>query len=205
MVAVKTWTDEREQAARKLFDAGASASEISAELSNQFNTAISRNAVIGMWCRRGWTGSRVKKPAKARQSAAPKRANDLAKRERAAIIVPPTAATEKVRIQRLVSAAHGSMRVIESSQQTVALLREVHVEPLNLDLIELQHGQCRYPFGDGPFRFCGHPVEPGRPYCTPHHALCTTVYARSTPDEMRSAAMTRRWAHKKAMQLEAAE
>lgn len=33
----------------------------------------------------------------------------------------------------------------------------VDAEPLHLPLIELEHHQCRWPFGDGPFTFCGHP------------------------------------------------
>lgn len=190
------WTTEREQAARTLFNLNASASEAAADLSIQFGLSVTRNAVIGLWYRRKW--SAPNRQPRFRPSAVPRRASALAKRERVVIIVPPTHTTEKVRIQRLIAASHNTMRVIETTQQTVAPLREVAVEPQNLDLLDLQHGQCRYPFGNGPFRFCGHPVEPGRPYCVPHQALCTTVRASATPDEMRSAAMKRRWAHQKA-------
>lgn len=38
---------------------------------------------------------------------------------------------------------------------------------LGLDLININHGQCRFAIGDGPFLFCGLPVEIGSsvPYC----------------------------------------
>lgn len=39
-------------------------------------------------------------------------------------------------------------------------------------LIELGHNDCRFPFGDGPFSFCGCPQEPGLPYCEAHARLC---------------------------------
>lgn len=44
--------------------------------------------------------------------------------------------------------------------------------PLHLTLFDLEEGQCRFPFGDGPFTFCGHLVrEDGKPYCAEHYAL----------------------------------
>jgi hypothetical protein len=47
------------------------------------------------------------------------------------------------------------------------------IEPPSRDLrlIELAADQCKWPYGDGPFVFCGHPVPEGvRNYC-PHHFL----------------------------------
>ncbi len=45
------------------------------------------------------------------------------------------------------------------------------VVPLNLTLDELELGECRYPYGEGPFLFCGNPIEHGS-YCAAHHKLC---------------------------------
>ena len=42
--------------------------------------------------------------------------------------------------------------------------------PLHLSLLDLERGQCRWPFGDGPITFCGHVVRSKSSYC-PHHAL----------------------------------
>jgi GcrA cell cycle regulator len=42
----------------------------------------------------------------------------------------------------------------------------------SFDLLDLKLGQCRYPHGDRPFRFCGAPVVDGYPYCREHAELC---------------------------------
>ena len=54
-------------------------------------------------------------------------------------------------------------------------LRCVEIEPRHLSLIELEHGDCRYPYGGDEegeaITFCGHPKRPGSSYCTPHFHL----------------------------------
>jgi GcrA cell cycle regulator len=47
----------------------------------------------------------------------------------------------------------------------------VEIVPLNLSLLDLEPGNCRWPFGNGPFLFCGHPSMEGSKYCTPHFYL----------------------------------
>lgn len=54
------------------------------------------------------------------------------------------------------------------------------VVPLNIPLDELPNNGCHYPYGDGPFLFCGHPVRDGSSYCPAHHRLC---YHRADPDK----------------------
>ena len=49
-------------------------------------------------------------------------------------------------------------------------------EALHLSLIDLEPGQCRFPFGDGPFTFCGHPIVAGS-YCGLHDYICHEVRA----------------------------
>jgi GcrA cell cycle regulator len=51
------------------------------------------------------------------------------------------------------------------------------VAPLHVSLLDLLPDDCRYPFGDGPFTFCGHPKLFEGSYCTAHADLC----ARETP------------------------
>ena len=46
------------------------------------------------------------------------------------------------------------------------------VASLNIDLEDLKNRRCRYPYGDGPFTFCGHPVKEKSPYCEEHHKIC---------------------------------
>ena len=54
-------------------------------------------------------------------------------------------------------------------------LRCVEVGPRHLSLIDLERGDCRYPYGGDEegeaITFCGHPRRPGSSYCTPHFHL----------------------------------
>ncbi len=54
-------------------------------------------------------------------------------------------------------------------------LRCVDVDPRHLALVELERGDCRYPYGgelDGDaITFCGHRRRSGSSYCTPHFHL----------------------------------
>jgi GcrA cell cycle regulator len=56
-----------------------------------------------------------------------------------------------------------------------AKLRCVAIEPRHLSLIELERGNCRYPYGGDEegeaITFCGHPRRAGSSYCTPHFHL----------------------------------
>lgn len=49
---------------------------------------------------------------------------------------------------------------------------EPTVVPLNMELDDLKNSQCRYPYGEGLYTFCGHPVRENSPYCTDHHSIC---------------------------------
>ena len=42
---------------------------------------------------------------------------------------------------------------------------------LQLQLLDLVSGQCRYPQGDRDFLFCGHPQREHSSYCAYHHRL----------------------------------
>lgn len=52
------------------------------------------------------------------------------------------------------------------------VLRCVEVSPRHLRLIDLGPDDCRWPYGDGPFTFCGNPFSfKDASYCGPHFAL----------------------------------
>lgn len=57
--------------------------------------------------------------------------------------------------------------------QEPATLRCVEIDPRHLSLIELESNDCRWPYGDGPFTFCGHPKFQDGPYCGAHYHLGT--------------------------------
>ena len=54
-------------------------------------------------------------------------------------------------------------------------LRCVGVRPRLIALVELEPGDCRYPYGGDKegeeIGFCGHPRQPGSSYCAPHVGL----------------------------------
>jgi GcrA cell cycle regulator len=52
-----------------------------------------------------------------------------------------------------------------------AKVRCIEVSPRNLSLLDLEENDCRYPFGSGPFTFCGHPKIDGSSYCSNHFSL----------------------------------
>ncbi len=49
--------------------------------------------------------------------------------------------------------------------------RTADVVPRSVSLIDLRKNDCRYPYGDGPFSFCGHSKTPGSNYCFEHDCL----------------------------------
>ena len=51
-------------------------------------------------------------------------------------------------------------------------LRCVEIEPRHLSLLDLEPGDCRYPYGDEAITFCGHPKMEKTSYCVPHFHLC---------------------------------
>jgi GcrA cell cycle regulator len=54
-------------------------------------------------------------------------------------------------------------------------LRCVEIDPRHLCLLDLERGDCRYPYGGDEegeaITFCGHPKRPGSSYCAPHFHL----------------------------------
>ena len=52
-------------------------------------------------------------------------------------------------------------------------------EPLKIDLIERRNHQCRWPYGDGPYYYCGHKRAAGSPYCPFHKKAMVTPSGRN--------------------------
>lgn len=55
-------------------------------------------------------------------------------------------------------------------------------EPLHLDLLDLQDGQCRWPYGEGPFTFCGCRALAGSSYCAAHALAAIRPRDGAAPD-----------------------
>ena len=59
----------------------------------------------------------------------------------------------------------------EISEETLKNVKSIEKKSKKLSLMELTERTCKWPIGDpatDKFWFCGHPAEPGKPYCETH-------------------------------------
>ena len=141
------WTEERTATAVKLWKGGHSASQIATRLGG----GISRNAVVGKMHRLGLSGGNKLSP------------------------LPGQARVQPAKAPRTQRATKPSRPPDPNAKPPTPVPEppEPSKPSLDLDLADLEPGQCKFPFGDLPYRFCGHPVtERGEPYCAEHHRLC---------------------------------
>jgi len=150
-MTVITWTDDRVEQLKKLWEGGLSASQIAAELGN-----VTRNAVIGKVHRLGLSG-RAKSPS----SAAPRPRK-------------PRPATQMVRMPRPVARGNTALAhnyEVELEPDPIAIDNVIPISQ-RLSLVELSDATCHWPVGDPAsqdFYFCGGKAVTGQPYCA-HHA-----------------------------------
>ena len=131
-MTVLTWSDDRVEQLKKLWEAGLSASQIAAELGN-----VTRNAVIGKVHRLGLSG-RAKSPS----SAAP--------RQRKA-----RPAQQMMRVSRPVSRGNTALAHAFEVEMEPDPIAFDNVVPMSqrLSLLELNEATCHWPVGD--------PCQPG--------------------------------------------
>jgi GcrA cell cycle regulator len=145
------WPPEHSEALRDYLAKRMSFSEIAAAINTKFKTAYSRSAAIGRAKRLGLAvPDRPKAPPK-----------------------PPEQPRMKKVSGRRAPEFMRPMPVFE--RQEPVELRCVAIVPRHLSLLDLERGDCRYPYGgdsDGEaITFCGHPRRRGSSYCTPHFHL----------------------------------
>ncbi|WP_029030632.1 GcrA family cell cycle regulator [Salinarimonas rosea] len=175
--ATPTWTDERVERLKTLWQEGRSASTIAAELGG-----VSRNAVIGKVHRLGLSG-RGKAPEKAppprqRQKPAaeaeppvpaPSRPVSVGANALAAAVEPegePAAQAAQPRPQPQPLPASFARPAPQPKGEIVVPPTE------RVTIMDLRESMCRWPMGDPSspdFRFCGARSHTGMPYCD-HHA-----------------------------------
>jgi GcrA cell cycle regulator len=151
-MTVLTWSDDRVEQLKKLWEAGLSASQIAAELGN-----VTRNAVIGKVHRLGLSG-RAKAPAPA------------APRQRKAAARP---AQPMMRVSRQVSRGNTALAQAFEVEMEPDPVAHDNVVPMSqrLSLLELNEATCHWPVGDpstSDFFFCGGKALTGLPYCAHH-------------------------------------
>jgi GcrA cell cycle regulator len=166
------WAPEHSGALQEYLALGMTYSEVARAINAKFGTHYSRNATISRARRIGLGG--------------PKRPRDLAP-------LPPKDQQVSVRLLRERFAAMAKWFVPEFERVETAALRCIDIEPRHLSLLELEAGDCRYPYGgdaDGEaITFCGHPKRQDSSYCTAHFHL--TRGPGAMPDRTVSAAPLR--------------
>src|ERR1700734_1676503 len=148
-MTVLTWSDERVEQLKKLWEGGLSASQIAAELGN-----VTRNAVIGKVHRLG-----LSRPAQSPPPAPP--------RPRKA-----RPAQQMMRVSRPVSRGNTALAHAFEVELEPDPIAYDNVVPMSqrLSLLELNEAPCHWPIGDpssSEFFFCGGKARTSPPYCRP--------------------------------------
>ena len=153
---LSNWAPEHSDALREFIAKGMSFSEAAQAINSRFDTSYTRSAALGCARRLGLTGDDRRKPSMPSKPAEPHgfkgpRAHGF---KMSALPWPTTPVFEEIKPVKL---------------------RCVAIEPRHLSLIELERGDCRYPYGGDEegeaITFCGHPRRPGSSYCAPHFHL----------------------------------
>ncbi len=158
MTEVGTWTEERVELLKKLWNDGLSASQIAGELGS-----VTRNAVIGKVHRLGLSGR-----AKAPSSSTPR----------------PRKTTTRAPSHPMSGGGgnftRGNTALQPQFQPEAEVSPEVEPAPSEdvvipfserVTIMELRESMCRWPMGDpstAEFRYCGGKSGVGMPYCSYH-------------------------------------
>ncbi|MGR3464910.1 GcrA family cell cycle regulator [Limimaricola sp.] len=179
-----SWTDERVETLKRMWNEGQSASQIAKELGG-----VTRNAVIGKVHRLGLSNRTGVAPQSA--PAAPQAAPAPAQPAAPAAARPEPAAPAEPEAEKAsgeddspipMSAARRAIipagqplppqpSANEISPEALAKVSEVEKGAKKLTLMELTEKTCKWPVGDPAtdnFWFCGLPTQSGKPYCEAH-------------------------------------
>lgn len=145
-----SWAREHCDALRDYYARGLSFAEIAEAINAKFKTAYSRNAAIGRARRMGLAVPDRPKPT------------------------PKVTAPQLHKIRERHATSSGRLMPLLEPVET-AKLRCVETDPRHLSLVDLEPGDCRYPYGGDEegeaITFCGHPQRRGSSYCTAHFRL----------------------------------
>jgi GcrA cell cycle regulator len=143
------WLPAHDAALTKHLAANMSFADAAGEINREFGTAYSRNATIGR-------AGRIRLRSTVGKSQGSKRHKG-----------PRKAQPRAPKIERKAPAVFAC--------DPASGLRVADVIPRNIPLFELQPGDCRWPYGHGPFVFCGCPTLADGSYCEAHQALSARV------------------------------
>jgi GcrA cell cycle regulator len=179
-----SWTDERVETLKKMWNEGQSASQIAKELGG-----VTRNAVIGKVHRLGLSnrvgpGGEEPAPAAAAAPRVPPMAVeveieaveveievDIVEEDEPEEIEAAPALPVRKQIIPAGQPLPPQPSANEISPEALAKVNEVEKVARRLTLMELTEKTCKWPVGDPAtpnFWFCGLPVQQGKPYCEAH-------------------------------------
>jgi len=161
-----SWQAAHSQALREYLARGMSYLEIADALNARFGTAYSRSSAIGRARRMGLAGAEGPGDSLEQWPKRPSRAK--------------TSGLHQPR-ERHIPEFFRPIPVFERLE--LPKLRCVGIVPRHLLLVDLERGDCRYPYGGDEegeaITFCGHPRREGSSYCAPHFHLTRNPDLRS--------------------------
>lgn len=162
-VAERHWSAEMDATLRRERARGTSATQMMLVIFQEHGVAMSRNAICGRIHRLGLSLIGPSRPR-------------VTQEQRATRVAEKDSRRAARRAENLAAFRAGRRPALVASAGPV--------EPKYVALAELQGGQCRYPYGDGPYTFCGLPTAGSGPYCRHHHGL---AYDRAAPGTAKAA------------------
>jgi len=157
-----SWPEPLDAALRVALAKGCTFTQAAAVLKDLFGVELSRSAVGGRAFRLGILADRAATREKALQSLVTARA------ARQPAKYPPR---PKPKVKPMPAPQQFTCDAITG-------LRQADVVPRLLPLLDLAPDQCRWPYGDGPFVFCGCRVWEASPYCAEHTGLARSSGTR---------------------------
>src|SRR4051794_14663926 len=159
-----SWTDERVELLKKLWNQGLSASQIAAELGG----GVTRNAVIGKVHRLGLSG-RAKAPAPA--AARPRKATRAPSHPMSHVSTTTSVRGNLALSSKPAASPQAMVYIAPTPRPEIEV-----VVPMSerVTIMELRESMCRWPHGDPTspdFRFCGAKSPTGTPYCGYHSQI----------------------------------
>lgn len=154
------WSQERTEKCARLWMEGKSASQVAKCLGG-----ITRNSVISKVHRMGL-----------KRSEATTRHNRASHRSKNGFNGgPPRLRKRRVKFaqtaEKFLEAAFAEPALHVKQEPVVPVIAHEEPEQGHVELVDLQPSSCKWPYGDGPFTFCGEPKTYGRPYCKKHTGL----------------------------------
>lgn len=147
-----SWKPEHVDALQRLIGERYSSAQAAVALNKEFGTTYTRNATIGKAMRLGWSFGYPPPMTPEEKQAARDRKN------------------ERRRLRRRASGSIARPR-ISAPPRIETEMRCAAIDPLHVSLPDLTSDGCRWPYGDGPFTFCGHGKTDGSSYCQAHFFL----------------------------------